>query len=485
MCKENIVEKVIRFAPEAIKELVNWGVNFDTSPDGHFALGREGEHSHNRILHIQDYTGRAIEQALLKQVRKNPNITLLENHIAVDLITQHHLRSSSSAGEPTHCWGAYVLDCASSRVSIMLAAVTVIATGGASRVYLHSTNPCSITGDGIAMAYRAGCRIANMEFFQFHPTVLYSPGDEQPFLITEAMRGEGAIIRSQAGVAFMKNYHPKAELAGRDVVARAIDNELKKSGDCCVYLDISHLSKEFVKKHFPTIYETCYKRGIILPEDWIPIVPAAHYTCGGIYIDKYGRTDVENLFAIGETACSGMHGANRLASNSLLEGIAFAHFAYRQSLHLVKKKPRFPSVPAWDDSGVFDRKEWVILSHELKTLKSLMWDYMGIVRSDSRLNLALRRIDSIYRIMYDFYRKNPVTRSLLEFRNLTIIAQLAVRSAIMRKESRGLHYNIDHPKSLKEFEKDTIVMPQVNPQPEEHIENEKLKTKNAKYRGDE
>ncbi len=471
LCKEDIVKKVVTYAPRAIESLENWGVKFDRDQDGKYLLGREGEHSANRILHIQDYTGKAIEEALINEVRKNPRITVLENYAAVDLITQHHLAGNSVNRQPIHCWGAYILNCNTLSVDILLAQVTVLATGGAGGVYLHTTNPEGITGDGIAMAYRAGCRVSNMEFFQFHPTVLYSPDNQQPFLITEAMRGEGAIIRSRDGVAFMKQYHPKGELAARDIVARAIDDRLKQSGENCVYLDVSHLDEVYIKKRFPTIFQTCKQRGINLPKDWIPIVPAAHYTCGGISVDGSGRTDIENLFAIGETACSGMHGANRLASNSLLEGVAFAHFAALESRKLIEKKPWFPGVPEWDDSGVFDRKEWVILSHELKFLKHLMWNYMGIVRSDSRLKLADERIDSTYNTMYDFYRKNPVTRPLLEFRNLTIIAQLAVRSAMMRKESRGLHFNSDHPKALKEYQRDTIIMPQAKPQPEIHIEN--------------
>jgi len=470
LCNEAVVRRVVNFAPYGIRELINLGVNFDTE-NGRLALGREGGHSRKRIVHVQDFTGKAIEEALIRRAKSDPNIEILQNHMAVDLLTQHQLRLAGIDYPSTKpkCFGAYIYDCEKNEVKTYLAQITFLATGGAGRVYLHTTNSKVATGDGIAMAYRAGARVGNLEFFQFHPTALYIPGAEETFLITEALRGEGAILRNSKGEAFMEKYHPNRELAPRDIVARAIDTELKKSGDNSVFLDVRHLKKDFLKKRFPNVFTTCSKYGIKLPEDWIPVVPAAHYTCGGVVVDENGKTDIENLLAGGEVALTGMHGANRLASNSLLESLAYAHFAFESSKDIIRKDARFPPFPNWNDSGVFDREEWVILSHELYELKKIMWDYMGIVRSDARLAIADTRLTSIYNTMYDFYRKNPVKRELLEFRNLAIVARLAVKCASLRKETRGLHFNSDHPETSDNFKYDTILLPEDKPR-EEHIE---------------
>lgn len=470
LSKEEIVRRVVGFAPQGIRELVELGVSFDME-GGKLALGREGGHSRKRIVHVQDATGKAIEETLIKRVMEHPRIKVWHNCMAVDLLTQHQLRLAGIrySEDKVRCFGAYVLDCKTNRVKLVLANITFLATGGAGRIYLHTTNAAVATGDGIAMAYRAGARVGNMEFFQFHPTALYLPESDFTFLITEALRGEGAILRNSRGEAFMEKYHPDKELAPRDIVARAIDAELKKSGDKCVFLDIRHMEKDFVKNRFPTIYLTCLQYGIKLPKDWIPVVPAAHYTCGGVLVDENGRTDIEKLYAGGEVALTGMHGANRLASNSLLESLAYAHFASIDATTSFSSMSDFPDFPAWNDSGVFDHEEWVILSHELFELKKIMWDYVGIVRSDERLKIASSRLKSIYNTMYDFYRKNPVKRELLEFRNLSIVAILTAMCASLRKESRGLHYNIDHKETLKEFEKDTIIPPEQAIY-EEHIE---------------
>jgi len=464
LCKPEIVEKVVKYAPEVIRQLTALGVKFSrresstTSP----ALGREGGHSKNRIVHVADYTGRAVEDTLISAIRENPRIRVFEHHMAVDILTQHHIPNYSlRPWENIECYGAYILDIHSGEVHTILAKKTILATGGAGVIYQHTTNPSTITGDGIAMAYRAGARVANMEFMQFHPTVLYTPGEtsERAFLISEAVRGEGAILYNSRGERFMPKYHPMAELAPRDVVARAIDHELKKSGDPCVYLDIRHRGADFIKKRFPNIYENCLARGIDITKEMIPVVPAAHYICGGILVDEWGRTDIENLYACGEVACTGMHGANRLASNSLLEAFAFADFCIEDIKRRGFSDDGFPTIPDWDDSGVFDRNEWVIIRHNYQMLRALMWDYMGIVRSMSRLFRAHDRVQEIWEEIDDFYRKNPVRRKILELRNMTYVAELMIRSAMMRRESRGLHYLTDFPHPDSRYADDTVIRP--------------------------
>ncbi len=462
LANPRIVEKVISYAPNVIAKLKRLGVNFTVKegPDDGFDLTREGGHSRNRILHVADYTGRAIEEVLLEKVRKNPRITLLENHMAIDLLTQHHIPNySMKPWEKIECYGAYVYDTKNEIVHTILARKTILASGGAGRLYQYTTNSQIATGDGIAMAYRAGAKVANLEFVQFHPTVLYEPSeDDNPaFLISESVRGEGGILVNSRGERFMKKYHPMGELAPRDIVARAIDHELKETGDKYVFIDIRHLDPNFIKKRFPNIYENCLKRGIDITKDLIPVVPAAHYLCGGVVVDEYGRTDIDNLYACGEVAHTGLHGANRLASNSLLEACAFADFCFDDIKKHGLGSKEFPTLPDWDDSGIFDSKEWVIIRHNFRVLRALMWDYMGIVRKVSRLEKALKRIRLIWQEVDDFYRTNPVRRKMLELRNMTYVAELMIRSALMRHESRGLHYLIDYPQPDSRFAHDTVL----------------------------
>ena len=462
LSKPNIVEKIVRYAPEVIRQLSELGVDFSRreSDEKNPQLGREGGHSKNRIVHVADYTGRAIEDALIAAVKSNPNIEILENYMAVDLLTQHHIPNYSlRPWENIECYGAYVLDIESGEVHTVLAKKTILATGGAGVVYLHTTNQSVSTGDGVAMAYRAGARVANMEFMQFHPTVLYLPGQQsnRSFLISEAVRGEGAILLNSAGERFMPKYHEMLELAPRDVVARAIDTELKKSGDNCVYLDIRSKGANFIIERFPLIYQTCLDNGIDITKDLIPVVPAAHYICGGVMVDEWGRTDIENLYACGETAHTGMHGANRLASNSLLEAFAMAKFALEDIRQRGVNDRKLPDIPQWDDSGVFDRNEWVIIRHNYEMLRALMWDYVGIVRSLSRLSRANERVQAMWVEIDDFYRKNPVRRKIVELRNMTYVADLMIRSAMSRHESRGIHYLVDFPETDTRYSIDTII----------------------------
>ncbi|HEX7401210.1 MAG TPA: FAD-binding protein, partial [candidate division Zixibacteria bacterium] len=382
------------------------------------------------------------------------------DHQVIDLITQHHLKGQKQKpDEKIQCWGAYVMDNDHNQVITCLSKITLLATGGTGRVYVHTTNPSIATGDGLAMAYRAGAQVANLEFIQFHPTALYHEKSDS-FLVSEAVRGEGGILRLQNGEAFMEKYHPRKELAPRDVVARAIDFELKKRGNPCVYLDVTHLDQKFIKLRFPNIYGKCLSLGLDITRDWIPVVPAAHYICGGVVTDSEGKTDIENLFACGEVTCTGMHGANRLASNSLLEAVAFANFsadsAKRKFFSL--RDFTFPSIPPWSLEGVFDQQEWVIISHNREWIQKFMWDYVGIVRSDRRLLQAQKRIAILLDEITDFYKINPVTYDVIELRNVATVAKLIIECALIRKESRGLHYNVDHPKTDDDnWLKDTIL----------------------------
>ncbi len=441
---------VVRFTVENSRAAVDWlidsGVPFDREirADGSsdFHLTREGGHSHRRVLHAADATGRAIETTLVGQLRQHNNIDILENHIVIDLIMADKIGKNKS-----RCIGCYALDKGNNQVLTLGSHQTVLATGGAGKVYLYTSNPDVSTGDGIAMAWRAGCRVANMEFIQFHPTCLYHP-QAKSFLITEAIRGEGGRLLLPDGTPFARNFHPDGELAPRDVVARAIDHEMKRLGADCLYLDISHKPAPFIKKHFPTVYSTCLGLGIDITTTPIPVVPAAHYTCGGVVTDTKGRTDVNGLYAIGETAYTGLHGANRMASNSLLECLVFAKSAAKEissNLKELTQKDDPPTLPLWDESQVKQAEEQIVIAHDWDELRRVMWDYVGIVRTDRRLQRALRRIQLLASEVEEHYANFLVSNDLLELRNLVLVAELIVRSALSRKESRGLHYTLDYP----------------------------------------
>jgi len=446
----------VRFVAERAREAIDWlaaeGVRFDRDPDtGEYQLGREGGHSHRRIVHSADATGRAVETALIARLGERGG-ALFENYVAIDLI--RHPRTS---GRTARCVGAYVLDSSTGRVSTLAARTVVLATGGASRAYLYSTNPEGSTGDGIAMGWRAGCRVANMEFSQFHPTCLYHP-KARSFLITEAVRGEGGRLVRPNGTRFMDSYDPRGELAPRDIVARAIDDVMKREGHDCVYLDISHEPAAFLQHHFPTVYAKCLELGIDITREPIPVVPAAHYTCGGVMTDLHGRTDLENLYAAGEVAFTGLHGANRLASNSLLECLVFGAAAARDIVSKLTEIAPPPAIPAWDESWVTDSDEEVVVAHNWDELRRFMWDYVGIVRSTKRLKRAEHRVHLLLREIAEYYGSFRVTKDLLELRNLAVVADLIVRSALARKESRGLHFTIDYPETAAK-PRNTILMP--------------------------
>lgn len=456
LCHKDAVEFAVTDAPNRIQDLIQWGVNFTKKEDGSFDLAKEGGHSEHRILHAADLTGAEIQRALLLEVKKNPNIEIYENHRAVDLITEHHVLGNLQSAFNI-CFGAYILCEKDHCVIPFQANYTILATGGASKVFLHSTNPDIATGDGIAMAYRAGVRIANMEFVQFHPTSLYNPG-KRSFLISEALRGFGGKLINGNDEHFMSKYDERAELAPRDIVARGIDAEMKKRREDCVFLDMRHLDSDQVKTRFPNIYKFCKERiNIDISKDPIPVVPAAHYFCGGIMTSLTGQTSMQNLFAVGESAHTGLHGANRLASNSLIEALAFSNNAAQK---VIRKRPRnFGSViiPEWDESGIVDEKEWVLTRHNMKEIQNIMWDYVGIVRSNKQLNRARRRVHVIYQEIEDYYKKSKVSGELVELRNLAAIAFLIITSALRRNESRGLHYMTDFPKRNDKNLKDTII----------------------------
>ena len=456
LCDEEVVRIVVTEGPERVRELIQLGAEFSREQGG-LHLGREGGHSANRIVHAADATGKEVERALLDQVQQHPDIHVFEHHFALELITDHHLgRHVTRLSEDVTCYGAYVLDELNDQVHTVLAKATMLAAGGTGQVYLHTTNPTIATGDGIAMAYRAKARIANMEFVQFHPTSLYHP-DASSFLISEAVRGEGAILLNQGGVRFMEQYDERLELAPRDIVARAIDDQLKQRGDNCVYLDISHKPASEITHHFPNIHARCLEYGFDMTREPIPVVPAAHYQCGGVRTDTMARTTIRGLFACGEVTCTGLHGANRLASNSLLEALVFSRRAQESACAFVQEVNWDTSIPDWDDSGTVGTNEWVLISHNKEELQRVMWDYVGIVRSGLRLDRAFRRTHLLYEEVEDFYRRSRVSTGLCELRNMIAVAYLIIRSAQMRRESRGLHYMLDYQEQVEEERRPTIV----------------------------
>ncbi|MEM7207077.1 MAG: L-aspartate oxidase [Pseudomonadota bacterium] len=451
LCDPDVVRFTVERGPGSIEWLQRLGVDFSEwfNADGQRKphLTREGGHSHRRVIHAEDATGRVVENTLITQARAHSNITLLEHRVAVDLITERR-HAKPQDGDKNRCLGAYVLDTQSEKIETYLAPCVVLATGGANKVYLYTSNPDGSTGDGIAMAWRAGCRIANMEFMQFHPTCLYHPRAKSS-LISEAVRGEGGRLLLENGERFMRKFDPRMELAPRDIVARAIDHEMKRTGADHVYLDISHKPADFITHHFPNIHQTCLTFGFDVTREPIPVVPAAHYTCGGVMTDTKGATDLPGLYAIGETAHTGLHGANRMASNSLLECFVFAKAASEDILKYTGSKHEQFDIASWDESRVTDSDEEVVVSHNWDELRRFMWDYVGIVRTDKRLARAQHRVDLLISEIDEYYSYFRVTPDLLELRNLTTVAKLIIQSAMLRKESRGLHYTLDYPEPSK------------------------------------
>lgn len=446
LCNEEIVRTVVKDAPEQIKELINWGTEFDREENGRFDLAKEGGHSEHRILHHKDSTGAEIQRALSEQVKRHDNIDIYENFFAIDIITQHHLgKMVKRRHKDISCYGAYCLEIKGGKVYTFLAKVTMMATGGTGNLYSTTTNPPIATGDGIAMVYRAKGTVENMEFVQFHPTSLYNPGVKPSFLISEAMRGFGGILRTSDGKKFMNNYDERGSLAPRDIVARAIDNEMKVRGDDFVYLDCTHLNPEKLVEHFPNIYDKCKDLGIDITKDFIPVVPAAHYSCGGIKVDVNSKTGINNLFAAGETASTGLHGANRLASNSLIEAIVFASRAAKNVLETYDEIKLEQNIPDWDDKGVTIPEEMVLITQNYKEMQQIFSVYVGIVRSNLRLKRALDRLEIIYKETEQLYRKSTPSVKLCELRNLINVGYLIIKMAMHRQESRGLHYNLDYP----------------------------------------
>ncbi len=440
------VEKVVKGAPEQIKQLIEWGVNFDRNEKGEFDLHREGGHSEFRILHHADNTGAEIQDSLIRALKSHPNIDVFENHFAVEIITQHHLGKIVTRRTPDiTCYGAYILDLATNKVDTFLSKVTVMATGGIGQVYTTTTNPPVATGDGIAMVYRAKGTVKDMEFIQFHPTALYHPGDRPSFLITEAMRGYGAVLRTLDGKEFMQKYDKRLSLAPRDIVARAIDNEMKLRGDDHVYLDVTHKDPEETKRHFPNIYAKCLSLGIDITKDYIPVAPAAHYLCGGIKVDLNACSSIQRLYAVGECSCTGLHGGNRLASNSLIEAVVYADAAAKHSMANICHYSLRDDVPEWDDKGTQHNEEMVLITQSLKEVNQIMSTYVGIVRSNLRLDRAWNRLDILYEETERLFKQSKASKEICELRNLINVGYLIMRQAKERHESRGLHYSIDYP----------------------------------------
>ena len=452
-CNEEVVRMVVREAPERIKDLLEIGVEFDRNENGYFDLAKEGGHSEYRILHHKDNTGEAVQKALVSKVKSIPEIEIYENYFAIEILTQHHLGEEVTKETPgIECYGAYVADLVNPRVITFLSRITVLATGGVGNVYLTTTNPEIATGDGIAMAYRAKAMVENMEFIQFHPTALYDPGKRPSFLITEALRGYGAILRNMAGEKFMSRYDSRGSLAPRDIVARAIDNEMKIWGDDHVWLDCTHLDPAGLKSHFPNIYRYCLERGIDITHDMIPVVPAAHYCCGGIKVDPCGQSSIARLYAIGECSSTGLHGANRLASNSLIEAAVYAHRAAEHAGSKVGNLNFVEKIPDWDYKGTTHLEEMVLITQSTKEVQMIMSNYVGIVRSDLRLERALKRLEILYQETENLYKKSLISKKICELRNLINVGYLIIKMASKRRESVGLHYSIDYPRhSPSEF----------------------------------
>lgn len=448
---ENAVKKVVTEAPSQIRELIGWGVDFDKNADGEFDLHKEGGHCEFRILHHKDNTGFEIQDSLIQQVKNNPNIDIYENRFAVEIITQHHLGKIVTRRTPDiTCYGVYVLNIETGKVDTFLSKVTLMATGGCGAVYTTTTNPLIATGDGIAMVYRAKGTVKDMEFIQFHPTALFHPGDRPSFLITEAMRGYGAVLRTLDGKEFMHKYDKRLSLAPRDIVARAIDHEMKQRGDDHVYLDVTHKDPEETKKHFPNIYAKCLSLGIDITKDYIPVAPAAHYLCGGIKVDTNACSSISRLYAVGECSCTGLHGGNRLASNSLIEAVVYADAAAKHSMAHIDEYSYRLDVPEWNDEGTTHPEEMVLITQSIKEVNQIMGTYVGIVRSDLRLKRAWNRLDILYEETERLFKCSKASREICELRNIINVGYLIMRQAMERKESRGLHYTVDYPPVKKE-----------------------------------
>src|SRR6195952_2130477 len=456
LCDTDVVEIVVKEGPERIQEIIDYGTNFDKTNSGFYDLAKEGGHSEFRVLHYKDITGFEIERSLLEEIHKNPNIDILTHYFAVDVITQHHLGDYvNKSSDDINCYGIYALDTTENRVDKILSKVTVMASGGAGHIYSITTNPTIATGDGVAMVYRAKGKVRDMEFIQFHPTALYNPGEYPSFLISEAVRGFGGILKRTNGEEFMQEYDDRKSLAPRDIVARAIDAEIKKSGEDFVYLDIRHRSKNDILAHFPNIYAKCLEIGIDMTKDMIPVAPACHYMCGGVLVDHFGQSSIQRLYACGECSSTGLHGANRLASNSLLEALVFAHRIYESAIGKFKSNIIPENIPDWNEHGVQLSNEDILVTHNVREMQKLMNDYVGIVRSDFRLERAMRRLGLLYEETEAFYKKTKISVKLCELRNLIQVSFIVVKSAMLRKESRGLHYTTDYPKHAEELH-DTI-----------------------------
>ena len=446
ICDMQAVELVVTRAPQLMKDLVQWGTRFDKTREGRYELAREGGHSEYRILHHKDNTGAEIQTSLIETVKKHPNITVFSNFYAVEIITQHHLGIIVTRHTPgIKCFGAYVLNEKTGEVDTFLSKITVMATGGCEAVYNHTTNPLVATGDGIAMVYRAKGAVKDMEFIQFHPTALYHPGDRPSFLITEAMRGYGAVLKNLDGEEFMQKYDPRLSLAPRDIVARAIDSEMKQRGEDHVYLDVTHKDPEETKKHFPNIYKKCLSLGIDITKDYIPVAPAAHYLCGGIKVDLDGQSSIKRLYALGECSCTGLHGGNRLASNSLIEAIVYADAAAKHAISVMDRYDFNEDIPEWNEEGTISNEERILITQSMKEVNQIMESYVGIVRSNLRLVRAWNRLDILYEETERLFKRVKASREICELRNMINVGYLITRQAMERKESRGLHYTIDYP----------------------------------------
>ncbi|MBL4678855.1 MAG: L-aspartate oxidase [Mucilaginibacter sp.] len=456
LCDPEVVKAVVTEGPERINEIIDYGTNFDKTHDGIYDLAKEGGHSEFRVLHYKDITGFEIERALLEEIHREPNIEILTHYFAVDLITQHHLGEFvDKSSNDIKCYGIYAFNTETNHVEKILSKITVMASGGAGHIYSVTTNPVIATGDGVAMVYRAKGKVRNMEFIQFHPTALYNPGEYPSFLISEAVRGFGGILKRTNGEEFMQEYDSRKSLAPRDIVARAIDAEIKKSGEDYVYLDVRHKKKKDILQHFPNIYAKCLDMGIDMTRDMIPVAPACHYMCGGVLVDHQGKSSINRLYACGECSSTGLHGANRLASNSLLEALVFAHRIYKDAIVDFSNITVPDNIPDWDEKGVQLLNEDILVTHNLREMQKLMNDYVGIVRSDFRLDRAMRRLRLLYEETEEFYKRTKLSVKLCELRNLIQVSYLVVKSATMRKESRGLHYTTDYPEHQEVLE-DTV-----------------------------